>query len=85
MRTTVRIEDDLLQELKRRAEAQQLSFNKFLNRILRQGLIAPNPERVDFQQQVYSMGTPSANFDKALAMAADLEDEDLLRKLDVGK
>lgn len=85
MRTTVRIEDDLLQELKRRAEAEQLSFNKFLNRILRQGLIAPNRERVDFKQQVYSMGAPSANLDKALAMAADLEDEDLLRKLDVGK
>ena len=85
MRTTVRIEDDLLQELKRQAEAQQTSFNKFLNAILRRGLIAPHPEKVNFRQQVYSMGTPSTNLDKALSLAADLEDGDLLRKLDVGK
>ncbi|MBI3464096.1 MAG: antitoxin [Planctomycetes bacterium] len=81
MRTTLRIDDDLLLELKRRALSQKVSLTKLLNRVLRQGLAARPSERPRFREKTFSLGSPLVNLDKALALAATEEDEQVIRKL----
>jgi hypothetical protein len=81
MRTTVRIDDDLLLELKRRALAQKISLTRLLNRLLRQGLAAKRSGRPRFREKTFSLGTPLINLDKALALAVAEEDEHVIRKL----
>lgn len=83
MRSTVRIDDDLLVQLKERARRENLSLTRMLNRILRAGLRAPARAGRDKErprQATFAMGVPRINVDKALAAAADLEDEEILRK-----
>lgn len=81
MRTTVRIDDDLLRLLKERAESKQLSLTKLLNQVLRQGLGIPAKKRVRYREKVFSMGKPLVNLDKAAALAAADEDDEIIRKM----
>ena len=81
MRTTLRIDDDLLRELKSRAVSENLSVSKLLNRVIRQGLASKPTKRVRYREKTFSLGAPLVNLDKALALAAAEEDEHVLRKL----
>lgn len=88
MRSTVRIDDDLMTELKARAHAESVSLTRILNRTLRAGLAKPKPDRQRarrFKQKTVSMGRPTVDLDKALALAAQLEDEEIARKLALRK
>ena len=88
MRSTVRIDDDLMIELKARAHAESVSLTRMLNRTLRAGLTQRNPDESRtkrFKQKTVSMGRPTVNLDKALALAAQLEDEEIARKLALRK
>lgn len=88
MRSTVRIDDDLMTELKARAHAESTSLTRMLNRALRAGLAQRNPDgsrTKRFRQKTASMGRPTVDLDKALAMAARLEDEETARKLALRK
>lgn len=86
MRTTVRIEDDLLRELKAQARRQNVPMTRLLNRALRAGLRAARPRRrALYREQTYAMGVPGVELDKALGVAAALEDEEILRKLALRK
>lgn len=85
MRTTVRIPDDLMLELKERAEAENLSVSKMLEQTLRRGLEAKPEKRKPFRQRTYAMGPPLINLDKANSIAAALEDEEIIRKLREGR
>ena len=84
MRTTVRIDDDLLMELKERARRERLSLSRFLNRVIRRGL-APAGKRQKppsrYREKVCSMGQPLYPLEKALALADALEDEEVRAKL----
>jgi len=84
MRSTVRIDDDLMIELKSRAHAESVSLTRMINRMLRAGLAQRKPEgqrTKRFTQKTVSMGRPNIDLDKALALAAQLEDEEIVRKL----
>ena len=88
MRSTVRIDDDLMIELKARAHAESVSLTRMLNRTLRAGLARPTfdaPRPKQFKQKTVSMGRPAVDLDKALVLAARLEDEEVLRKLALRK
>jgi hypothetical protein len=88
MRSTVRIDDDLMVELKQRAHDAGVSLTRMLNRTLRVGLASPECPRADarpYRQRTLAMGRPLADLDKALALAADLEDEEVVRKLALRK
>ena len=88
MRSTVRIDDDLMTELKTRAHAESVSLTRMLNRTLRAGLARrePNGQRTRrFKQKTVSMGRPTVDLDKALALAAQPEDEEIARKLALRK
>ena len=88
MRSTVRIDDDLMIELKSRAHAESVSLTRMINRMLRAGLAQRKPEgqrTKRFKQKTVSMGRPNIDLDKALALAAQLEDEEIVRKLALRK
>ena len=84
MRTTVTIDDDLLLELKEQAREEGTSLARLINRVLRHGVremrLADKRPR-PFHQKTYPMGEPMLNLDKALAIAASLEDEEIREKL----
>ena len=84
----MRIDDDLMGELKSRAQRENLSLTKLLNRIIRRGLAngeAAGGKRRVFRQKTCSMGKPLVDLTKALALAAALEDEAIIEKLARGK
>ena len=85
MRTTLRIEDDLLAELKRRATEEGISLAELANRLLRGGLAAKRPRRKSVRIRTLDMGPPRIDLDKALRVAEELEDDELLRKLALRK
>ena len=88
MRSTVRIDEDLMIELKARAHAESVSLTRMLNRTLRTGLTQRNRDGSRtrrFKQKTVSMGRPKVDLDKALALAARLEDEEIARKLALRK
>jgi hypothetical protein len=78
MRSTFRIDDDLLEELQERAHREKVSLTRLLNRILRSCMEAERDrarQRRRHREQTYAMGEPRTDLRKALALAAALEDE----------
>jgi hypothetical protein len=81
MRTTVRIDDDLLRQIKDRAHREQTSMTKLLNEALRRGLNQPAKPRKPFVQKTYDLGEPKMDLTKALSLAFEMEDEETIRKM----
>jgi hypothetical protein len=81
MRTTIRIDDVLLRELKKRAIAENVSLGEVVNRVLRQGLTARPARKSRYREKGFSMGKAKFNVDKALSFAAALDDENVLQKM----
>lgn len=88
MRTTVRIDIELIEELKRQARQENLSTARVLNRVIRAGLKAlektRRPKRRT-RQATYAMGEALFDVDQALSLAAALEDEETARKIALRK
>ena len=85
MRTTVRIDDDLMMIVKEQAHREGVPVGDLLNRCIRRGLKASthsgrNPAKA-YREQVFSMGRPAVSLTKALTVAAALEDEETLEKM----
>jgi hypothetical protein len=57
-----------------------LTFKQALNQAVRDGL-APRRPRAKFRTSTFAMGQPVIALDKALRLAADLEDDEIIRKL----
>jgi hypothetical protein len=84
MRTTITLDPDVESLLKAAMQQRGISFKAAVNDAIRAGL-SPR-SRKPFRQRTFSLGErPAINYDKALAMAAALEDEELARKLATGK
>lgn len=84
MRTTITIDDDLLQEMKKKAYETGSSFKEVVNRALRAGLKdIDKPKTAEpYKCKTYSLGyPPRADLDHALDLAEDLESEEIVRKL----
>ncbi|MEO8055406.1 MAG: hypothetical protein ABI768_09635 [Acidobacteriota bacterium] len=87
MRTTTRIDDELLEALKEQAARDGTSLAKVLNRVLRSGLAASRApvRRRRHHEKPFAMGRPAADLRKALALAARMEDAAILEKLALRK
>lgn len=88
MRTTVDIDTGLLKRLRVAARQRGVTVKELLNSLLRRGLEEqPLPRRSRYRCPSYSMGTPAAglSLDKALRLAAVLEDEETTRELTLRK
>jgi hypothetical protein len=78
MRTTVTLDDDVEQLIRRRMAERQVSFKQALNEAIRDG--AAGRAIPQFSTRTADLGVPSVNLDRALQIAADLEDEELIRR-----
>lgn len=78
MRTTVTLDDDVEQLVRRRMVERQVSFKQALNDAIRDG--ATGRESRPFTTRTANLGVPAVNLDRALQLAAELEDEELIRR-----
>ena len=84
VRTTVRIDDALLRELKEKASAEGTSLTRVFNQVLRAGLRARQKDkrpRDGYRETTHSLGTPRVDLAKALSLSTLLDDGETLRKL----
>jgi hypothetical protein len=87
MRTTVTLDADVQRSLEDAMRQRGISFKQALNDAVRTGLV-PNGARRKrrFVQKTYSLGAEQLfRWDKALAVADAIEDEELVRKLSLRK
>jgi hypothetical protein len=85
MRTTVTLDPDVERLVKDAMRERGLSFKQALNEALRRGL-APQRRPRRFVQRSFQMGeSQEVRWDKALALAEAMEDEELSRKLALRK
>jgi hypothetical protein len=87
MRTTVTLDADVERALKSVSKERGVSFKQAINEAIRNGLLKPEKRaKRRFVQKTYSLGAEQPfRWDKALAMADALEDEELIRKLALRK
>ena len=87
MRTTVTIEPDVAALLKSAMKRAGVSFKEALNGALRRGLSSNSgvARRPVLLPGIPMQVRPGLNLDKALRLASELEDEELERRLEVGK
>jgi type II secretory pathway component PulF len=83
MRTTVTLDPDTDQLVRRRMRERGLSFKQALNELIRQGAGAPADASL-FRTETASLCTSSVNLDRALQVVADLEDDELIRRMRTG-
>ena len=83
MRTTITLDPDVAELVKRAMSERGLTFKQAVNDAIRAGEDAGEAEPVSIP--TFSMGTPRVDLTKALQVAADLEDEELVRKLEQGR
>lgn len=81
MRTTLRLDDDLLLELKNRARQEGITLSELVNLALRQSLVGAKRPRRPFRLKTRDLGQASFDVTKANAVAASLDDQVVLRKL----
>jgi hypothetical protein len=83
MRTTVTLDPDVATKLKAVARERGISFKQALNSALRAGLGGQHRAARAFKQYSQPMGVRAGfNLDKALHLAAALEDEEVVRRLE---
>ena len=86
MRTTLNINDDLMLLLKEKSLAVNKNLTKLVNDLLRSSLIPVAEQKKSFYQKTYSLGAhPGIIFHKSLDLAAELETEYSIRKMEIGK
>jgi hypothetical protein len=84
MRTTVTLDPDVEAKLKATMRERGVSFKVALNDAARAGLDGPAPVARRFRMTTAPLGA-RFNIDKALTIAGEMEDEELLRKRELGK
>jgi hypothetical protein len=84
MRTTVTLDPDVEAKLRAAMRERGVSFKVALNEALRTGLTEQIAPRRRFRVKPAPLGA-RFNVDKSLTIAGEMEDEEIVRKLDVGK
>lgn len=87
MRTTVTLDPDVQALLRKTMQERGISFKGAVNEAIRRGLTRDKPAgKKRFVQAAYPLGTEQFfRWDKALAVAEAMEDEELSRKLALRK
>jgi hypothetical protein len=83
VRTTITLEPETEALVKKAMKERNISFKEAVNDAIRRGLAPATRERVSLPS--FSMGPPLVNLDKASQLAGDLEDEEIIRKMSMGK
>ncbi|HEY4640864.1 MAG TPA: DUF2191 domain-containing protein [Thermoanaerobaculia bacterium] len=89
MRTTLTIDDRIARDLKELAHRSGKPFKTVVNETLQAGLAERNkPGKAKrYRLKPMSLGSvrPGLNLDQALALSDSLEDEELIRKMELRK
>jgi hypothetical protein len=87
MRTTVDIDSHLLRRLRAEAHRRGIAFKDLLHGLLRRGLDERPAAAGRYRSRTFAMGTPTPpiSLDKALTLAATLEDDEVARELALRK
>ena len=86
VRTTVTLDPDVEALIRAAMKERGISFKQALNTAIREGLSVRRPRKSRFIQKTYHMGAEQYfPWNKALAFADALEDEELLRRMSLRK
>ena len=87
MRTTLTLDDDVAEALRRLVRQTGRPFKQVVNDALRAGLAPQAPViSADVSYPTYPMGANiGVNMDRARHLAAELEDDEIARKLELRK
>jgi hypothetical protein len=86
VRTTLTLDPDVAAKLKEEARHRGISFKEAVNSSLRRGLAARDPASSVYRLKPRRMrAKPGLDLDQARDLADRLEDEEVLRKMSVGK
>jgi hypothetical protein len=87
MRTTITLDPDVAARLDRRVRERGITFKEAVNSALRLGLDADQPPAPEpYVVPTFRMGLrQDLDWDRASHIDADLQDEETLRKLALGK
>jgi hypothetical protein len=83
VRTTVTLDADTESLVRRLMATRGVSFKQALNDAIRSG-VQRQPATV-FRTRVRRMGRPRVALDRALQLAGELEDEEMLRRMRTGQ
>jgi hypothetical protein len=84
MRTTITLDPDVAALLERDVRQRGVPFKQAVNEAIRAGLL-PRKASSRYSLRPRPMGKPAVSLTKALQLAAELEDEEIARKLALGK
>ncbi len=80
------LDEDVAAKLRQVASERGVSFKAALNGAVRAGLTVDAPPSRSFRVRAQPLGIrPEIDVDKALGLAAEMEDAEILRKLDLRK
>jgi len=86
MRTTITLDPELAAALRKLAAERGSSFKATVNAAIRAGLDAGRGGSRPYVEQTRQLGVrPGVDLTKALRLAAELEDEETVRKLELRK
>ena len=77
------LDPDTAQMIRRRMRERRVSFKQALNDAIRDGFVRPGTEQ-EFRTETASLGRSAIDLDRALQLAAELEDEELIAKMHGG-
>ena len=84
MRTTITLEPDVEALVKKAMRDRGLSFKDAVNQALRKALTTGRGSD-PYRTPTFDMGAPLVPLDRALRLAAELEDDEIVRKLELRK
>lgn len=84
VRTTITLEPDVAALVEKDMRERGVSFKRAVNDAIRGGL-GGRRDTEPYVLRARSMGTPAVPLTKALQLAAELEDDEIVRKLSLGK
>lgn len=85
MRTTLTLDEDVAQQVKRLMRERGAGFKETVNELIRRGLGATDAVEPYVAPQFSSGVRAGIDLDRALALAARLEDDEFVRRYELGK
>jgi hypothetical protein len=83
MRTTITLDPETEALVKKAMKERDVSFKQVVNDAIKNGLAPRRRPTIDLPTHDY--GPPLVNLDKATQLAGELENEEILRKMSMGK
>ena len=84
MRTTITLDPDVEELIRRRMHERRATFKDVVNEGLRVAL-RTRAVAGGYETPTFDLGTPRADLDRALALAGALEDDERIRRLLAGR